>query len=57
MPSLTTYDPETGDLLHVRSGPVLEDLVALTDGKPFVEGAWSPRFYRVDTETGAVVEK
>jgi len=57
MASLTTYDPATGDLKDVRSGPTIEELKALIGDQPFVEGAFAPRFYKVDLATGEVVEK
>lgn len=55
--SITTYDAVTGDLKDVRTGPSIEELVALIGEQPFVEGAWSPLFYMVDVATGQVVEK
>lgn len=55
--TITTYDPLTGEIRSVRTGASLEDLEGLTEGAPFVEGAWPARFYRVDLETGIVVEK
>ena len=55
--TLTTYDPLTGELGAVRTGAPLEELRELIGEQPFVEGAYSPKFYRVDLETGEVVEK
>lgn len=55
---ITTYDPATGELGAVRTGCSIEVLeVCLGEGQPYVEGAWAPAFYKVDLETGEVVEK
>lgn len=55
--SITTYDPATGELDKVRTGPTLEGLLDLIGGAAYVEGSHSPLFYRVDIATGEVVAK
>ena len=55
--TLTTYDPATGDLDAVRTGSNLEDLLSLIGSQPYVLGAHSPLFYKVDLATNEVVEK
>ena len=53
--TLTTYDPATGEMKEVRTGIEPDD--AILGDAAFVEGAWSPLFYRVDVATGEVVER
>lgn len=55
--TLTTYDPATGELDAVRTGSTLQELTELIGSQPYVEGAHSPLFYKVDLATGSVVEK
>lgn len=55
--TLTTYDPVTGDLGAVRTGSLWDELQPLIGDQPYVEGAFSHLFYKVDVETGEVVPK
>ncbi len=55
--SVTLYDPVTGEITAVRSGPSLDELMPLIGEAPFIEGAYPGLFYRVDLLTGEVVEK
>ena len=55
--SITIYDAATGEIVAVRSGPALAELIALADGHPFIEGAFAPMFFTVDPVTQQPVAK
>lgn len=55
--TITTYDPDTGEIKSIRTGQSMEELLSQIGETPFIEGAHSPLFFEIDLDTQNVTEK